>query len=144
MVPCKSASWGDPSKTLDDQAKLGLAKYQESSGDSRLTCPGFALGFQQGISRGYPSNRAIASWPVPSSDDHEPDARTMAALATINNRYQQVIRLCYLEGLSLGDAAVSLGMTRPVLAITHTRAIKALRRALGGEPPDLPELKDEP
>jgi DNA-directed RNA polymerase specialized sigma24 family protein len=50
--------------------------------------------------------------------------------------------LRYIDGLSFEETVAALGITPQVLAVTVTRAVKALTRALG-EPPDLPGL-DKP
>jgi len=66
-----------------------------------------------------------------SGEDH---GQLRAALGTLNPRYQKAISLRYLSGLSHADAAEAMGTTKPVMAVTLHRALRALRRAL-----DVPE-----
>ena len=69
--------------------------------------------------------------------DDPPDAfaeewpRVRAALDRLRPRYQEVISLRYLAGLSADDAAVALGISKPVLAVTLHRALRALEREVG-------------
>jgi len=56
----------------------------------------------------------------------------LAALAALNPRYQKAISLRYLSGLSHTEAAEALGTTKPVMAVTLHRALRALRRTLDG------------
>ena len=63
-------------------------------------------------------------------------ARLRRALAVINPRYQEAISLRYLVGLSTSEAAAAMQCSKPVLAVTLHRALRALRRAMeadGGE-----------
>ena len=64
-------------------------------------------------------------------EDH---GRLLAALGTLNPRYQKAISLRYLTGLSHAEAAEAMGTTKPVMAVTLHRALRALRRVL-----DVPE-----
>ena len=52
------------------------------------------------------------------------------AMTTLNDRYQQVIALRFLSGLSHDDAARAMGMSKPVMAVTLHRAVAALRKAV--------------
>lgn len=52
------------------------------------------------------------------------------ALGTLNPRYQQAVQLRYLSGLSHEDAAEAMGLSKPVMAVTLSRAMKALRKAM--------------
>jgi RNA polymerase sigma factor (sigma-70 family) len=52
------------------------------------------------------------------------------AMTGLNDRYQQVITLRFLSGLSHDDAARAMGMTKPVMAVTLHRAVTALRKAI--------------
>jgi len=56
--------------------------------------------------------------------------RMMSALATLNPRYQEAIQLRYLAELSHESAAEAMGISKPVMAVTLTRAMKALKKAL--------------
>jgi RNA polymerase sigma-70 factor (ECF subfamily) len=62
-----------------------------------------------------------------SGEDHQ---RLLAALGTLNPRYQKAISLRYLAGLSHEEAAEAMGTTKPVMAVTLHRALRALRRVL--------------
>jgi RNA polymerase sigma-70 factor (ECF subfamily) len=55
----------------------------------------------------------------------------VAALATLRPRYQEVITLRYLSGLSPEDAAAVMDCTKATLAVILHRAMGALRRAMG-------------
>ncbi len=56
-------------------------------------------------------------------------APLLAALATINPRYQRAISLRYLAGLSHDEAAAAMGTSKAVMAVTLHRAVAALRKA---------------
>ncbi len=66
-------------------------------------------------------------------DDEWPAVRL--ALDGLLPRYQEVITLRYLAGLSAEEAAEALNTSKPVVAVTLHRALRALRRAVeaGGE-----------
>jgi RNA polymerase sigma-70 factor (ECF subfamily) len=64
-----------------------------------------------------PTTDPMADWP-----------RVRAALDHLRPRYQEVIALRYLAGMSADDAAAALGTTKPVLAVTLHRALRALAR----------------
>ena len=71
--------------------------------------------------------------PVPDDPDHDLLAdwpRVRVALAELRPRYQEAITLRYLSGLSADDAAAALGCSKPVLAVTLHRALKALAKAV--------------
>jgi RNA polymerase sigma-70 factor (ECF subfamily) len=65
---------------------------------------------------------------IESGDD--PAKLMMAAIGTLNARYQEAISLRYLAGLSHEEAAEAMGVTKPVMAVTLTRALKALKKAM--------------
>jgi len=62
-------------------------------------------------------------------DDEWPAVRL--ALDGLLPRYQEVITLRYLAGLSADEAADALGTSKAVVAVTLHRALRALRRAVG-------------
>lgn len=71
----------------------------------------------------------------------ERDARSqelIEAMGTIKPRYQEAISLRYLAGLSHEEAADAMGVTKPVMAVTLTRALKALKRAMEKLEPEEP------
>ena len=69
---------------------------------------------------------------VLEADEHDRRlAALRAALSTLPPRYQEVITLRYLSGLSTDDAAATLGCSKATLAVVLHRALRALRRALG-------------
>jgi RNA polymerase sigma-70 factor (ECF subfamily) len=53
-----------------------------------------------------------------------------AALETLPARYQEVINLRYLAGVSADGAAAAMGCSKATLAVTLHRALRALRRAV--------------
>ena len=71
---------------------------------------------------------------IPLPGGGEDHGRLLAALGTLNPRYQKAISLRYLAGLSHAEAAEAMGTTKPVMAVTLHRALRALRRVL-----DVPE-----
>lgn len=67
-------------------------------------------------------------------DDAERRAAGLrAALGTLTPRYQEVITLRYLAGLSAAEAAAAMGCSKGALAVTLHRAMNALRRAMDAE-----------
>ncbi len=60
----------------------------------------------------------------------EPTKLLLAALGNLNPRYQEAITLRYLAGLSHEEAADAMGITKPVMAVTLSRALKALKKAM--------------
>ena len=72
---------------------------------------------------------ALTSVPdEPSVDPLSDWPRVRAALDRLRPRYQEAITLRYLSGLTADDAAAALGCTKPVLAVTLHRALRALSR----------------
>jgi RNA polymerase sigma-70 factor (ECF subfamily) len=63
-------------------------------------------------------------------DGDEPTRLLLAALYTLNDRYQQAISLRYLSGLSHEEAADAMGTSKSVMAVTLSRALKALKKAM--------------
>ena len=90
--------------------------------------------------RGRKGHRALTLLsPVGSDESDLPEGgedhgRLLAALGTLNPRYQKAISLRYLSGLSHAEAAEAMGTTKPVMAVTLHRALRSLRQAL-----DVPE-----
>lgn len=60
----------------------------------------------------------------------DPARKMMVALGTLNPGYQEAISLRYLAGLSHEEAAEALGLSKPVMAVRLTRALKALKKAM--------------
>ena len=60
----------------------------------------------------------------------EPTRVLLLALGTLNDRYQKAISLRYLSGLSHEEAAEAMGISKPVMAVTLSRALKALKKAM--------------
>lgn len=54
----------------------------------------------------------------------------LAAMSNLNPRYQEAISLRYLAGLSHEDAAEAMGSSKPVMAVTLSRALKALKKEI--------------
>jgi len=52
------------------------------------------------------------------------------ALGTLPPRYQEVITLRHLSGLSANEAAIAMGCTKGTLAVLLHRAMKALKQAM--------------
>ena len=67
------------------------------------------------------------------SDRDERVARVRAAVGTLTPRYQEVISLRYLAGMSADEAATALGCTKANLAVTLHRALRSLKKALAVE-----------
>jgi RNA polymerase sigma-70 factor (ECF subfamily) len=63
-------------------------------------------------------------------DGDEATRLLLAALYTIKDRYQQAISLRYLSELSHEEAADVMGITKPVMAVTLSRALRALKKAM--------------
>ena len=98
--------------------------------------------------RGRKGHRALTllATPATAGTDGEPGdvedhGELLAALDRLNPRYQKAISLRYLTGLSHADAAEAMGVTKPVMAVTLHRALRALRRAL--DVPDSPLETEE-
>jgi RNA polymerase sigma-70 factor, ECF subfamily len=99
--------------------------------------------------RGRKGHRALTLLSVPAGADDGIDlpgggddyGRLLAALGTLNPRYQKAVSLRYLAGLSHEEAAQAMGTTKPVMAVTLHRALRALRRVLEVSPSsDLAEV----
>jgi RNA polymerase sigma-70 factor (ECF subfamily) len=61
------------------------------------------------------------------ADDH---LSLLRAMATLPDRYREVVTLRYLADMSAGEAAEALGMSKRMLAVTLHRALGALRTAM--------------
>jgi RNA polymerase sigma-70 factor (ECF subfamily) len=79
--------------------------------------------------RAQAAARALTAVP---DDDGDPPLtdwpRVRAALDALRPRYQEAISLRYLSGLSADDAAAAMGCSKPVLAVTLHRALRALAK----------------
>jgi RNA polymerase sigma-70 factor, ECF subfamily len=78
---------------------------------------------------------AVASQPdeaaVEVAADAGSDSRLLLeALGMLNERYQRVITLRYLAGLSPDEAAAAMDLSKSTLAVVLHRALGALRRAV--------------
>jgi RNA polymerase sigma-70 factor (ECF subfamily) len=72
---------------------------------------------------------ALTSVPdEPTIDPLSDWPRVRSALHRLRPRYQEAITLRYLSGLSADDAAAALECSKPVLAVTLHRALRALAR----------------
>lgn len=56
------------------------------------------------------------------------------ALSTLRNRYQEVLYLRFLQGLSTSETATAMDITESTLRVVQFRALKALLEALQREP----------
>ncbi len=54
----------------------------------------------------------------------------LGALGSLHPRYQEAISLRYLAGLSHEEAAAAMGVSKPVMAVTLSRALKGLKKAM--------------
>ncbi len=54
----------------------------------------------------------------------------LLALDNLHPRYQEAISLRYLSGLSHEEAAAAMGIAKPVMAVTLSRALKGLKKAM--------------
>ena len=54
----------------------------------------------------------------------------LAAIDLLHGRYAEAISLRYLSGLSHEEAAAVMGIPKPVMAVTLSRALKALKKAM--------------
>ena len=61
----------------------------------------------------------------------------LTALNTLNPRYQEAISLRYLSGLSHEEAAAAMDCKKSVMAVTLSRALKALRKAMEKIEPEM-------
>lgn len=59
-----------------------------------------------------------------------PVAEVVEAMNAISPRYQQVLALRFLAGLSLEEAAVAMECSKPTMSVTVHRAVGALRKAM--------------
>ena len=71
--------------------------------------------------------------PARQSADDERAERIAAALNTIPDRYEAVLRAKYLEGRSVADIAAESGDTAKAVESLLTRARQAFREAYGTE-----------
>jgi RNA polymerase sigma-70 factor (ECF subfamily) len=82
---------------------------------------------QQAARQLHDSSIGISEDLVPP-DDH--GQVVLDAMSALNERYQRVITLRYLAGLSPDDAAAAMGLSKATLAVVLHRALRALRRSL--------------
>jgi RNA polymerase sigma-70 factor, ECF subfamily len=79
--------------------------------------------------------KAMPTTPAPAADtallEADQVAELLDALATLPERYQEVISLRYLAGLSHTEAAETMGLSKPALATLLYRAIGSLKKAAG-------------
>ena len=90
--------------------------------------------------RNTPRNQAILRAVVAGEEADPPDAaftagtegdgELLAALNTLNDRYNTVLSLRFIAGLEVADVAAHLGITAGNCAVLTHRALAALRRQL--------------
>lgn len=93
---------------------------------------------RQARSQGARGQAALSQLHIPAAIDdvdrvevgESPTRLLLEALNTLNDRYQQAISLRYLAGLSHEEAADAMGVSKPVMAVTLSRALKALKKAM--------------
>ena len=71
--------------------------------------------------------------PADEVGDRQAVDTLLAAMDTLNPRYQQALTLRYLAGLTTEEAAIAFGTSRATMAVTVHRATRALRKALQAE-----------
>ena len=80
--------------------------------------------------------KALPDTPSPPADtallQADQVAELLDALGTLPERYQEVISLRYLAGMSHTEAAETMGLSKPALATLLYRAIGSLRKAAAG------------
>ena len=82
---------------------------------------------RRGSTRRSPSIRP-SSWPCGMTS-----RKCCAAMDRLSPRYQQALALRYLAGLTPGEAAAAMGVSRATMAVVVHRATRALRKALEAE-----------
>lgn len=63
----------------------------------------------------------------------EPVEEVLTAMNRLTPRYQRVLALRFLSGLSLDDAAAAMGCSKPLMSVTVHRALAALRKAMAAQ-----------
>lgn len=71
--------------------------------------------------------------PADEVGGREDAGELMAAMTTLNPRYQQALSLRFLSGLTSDEAAAAMGLPKATMAVVVHRAIGALRRAMAPE-----------
>jgi len=71
--------------------------------------------------------------PADVLDARDAAAGLLAAMNTLNPRYQRALELRYLAGLTPDEAAAALGTSKATMAVVVHRAMRALRRAIEEE-----------
>jgi RNA polymerase sigma-70 factor (ECF subfamily) len=69
--------------------------------------------------------------PSRSAARHEAESAIHVALAALKDDYREAIRLRYIEGVSVADAAVQMGRTERAVHMLCYRGLRELRAALG-------------
>jgi RNA polymerase sigma-70 factor, ECF subfamily len=73
---------------------------------------------------------AVVGDPADTIIRADDDRTVLDALSALRPRYQEVVALRYLAGLSADEAAAAMGMSKSRLAVTLHRALRALERVL--------------
>lgn len=68
--------------------------------------------------------------PADELDARDSATELLAAMDTLNPRYQRALELRFLAGLTPDEAAAALGTSKATMAVVVHRAMRALRRAL--------------
>ena len=105
-LTARKRSAGREEHGLPDESALALV--------GRLVAPGTS-----------PSNRLVRE---------ELRGRVRAALAQLPEGDREVLVMCYLEQLSMGEIAAVLGVNEGAVKMRHTRALKRLCGLLGADP----------
>jgi RNA polymerase sigma-70 factor (ECF subfamily) len=98
----------------EEQRGLGLSDESALALAQRLVAPGTS-----------PSNRLVRE---------ELRGRVRAALAQLPEGDREVLVMCYLEQMSMGEIAAVLGVNEGAVKMRHTRALKRLCGQLGADP----------
>ena len=69
--------------------------------------------------------------PSQSAQEREALLRVQSAMADLNEDYREALRLRYLEGLSVADAADRMGRTEGAVCLLCHRGLKRMQEALG-------------
>lgn len=78
-------------------------------------------------------SETLAAPPTNTGEERVEAARLRAAVAELPEAQRTALRLAKLEDLSLAEASARSGMSVGALKVATHRAIKALRKRMGGE-----------
>jgi len=121
-------------RMIDEHRRHRVAARRSLDRERSLAAPEFADRSGFDLAAGL---RDPGLTPAAASLRRELERRFRATLDELDEDDREILLLRHFEGLSNGEAALSLGLTEPAAGMRHLRALRRLRARLGESPSGL-------